>query len=243
MNTGVTGNENAAEVSEGLENEISILDLIALVIRNWWIVALVGAIFGIAAYAYCKTTSVPTYQSTGSLYINTQREQTTDDVNATALINTVNLMPTYIKVLQSRTFRSQISDAINNKYSYTEIGGMVSLAQEEDTNIMTVSVRCVDQQDSYTICSSIIEQASDEILRVFEGGSVKIIDRPESIPEEIVTNAYKRGAVGFIVGAALAVFVLFLFNMFDTRIETSEELTQRYNFPILGEVPNLSDVS
>lgn len=243
MNTEVNGGEKVIETSESLENEISILDLIALVIRNWWIVAMVGAVFGIAVYAYCKTTSVPTYQSTGSLYINTQREQTTDNVDATALINTVNLMPTYVKVLQSRTFCTQISDAIDNKYSYTEISGMMSLTQEEDTNIMTVNVRCVDQMDSYVICNSIIEKASDEILRVFEGGSVKIIDRPETTPTEIVTNAYKRGALGFIVGAALAIFVLFLFNMFDTRIESSEELTQRYNLPILGEVPNLSEVS
>lgn len=243
LNNKLRENEKTVEFSEATENEISILDLIALMIRNWWIIALIGGIFGIASYAYCKTTSVPTYKSTTSLYINTQREQQTDDVNAVALINTINLMPSYIKVLQSRTFFSQVSDAIDNKYSYEEISRMTSLSQDEDTNIVTISVTGVDQQDSYTICSSIADLAANEIFRIFEGGSVKVIDRPKDIPETIVANSFQRGVIGFIVGAALAMFVIFLINMFDTRIESSEELTARYNLPVLGEVPNLSDVS
>ena len=236
-------NEQNTEAQDSLTAEISVLDIIALVIRNWWIVAMVGAIFGIAVYAYTKTTSVPTYRSSGNIYIDTQREQKTDDVNATALMNAQDLMPTYIEILKSRSFCSQISDSIDNKYSYKEIMDMLTLVQKENTNIMTISVTCIDEQDSYTLCSNIVDKASDEILRVFEGGSVKIIDRPEAEPTEIVANAYKRGAVGFVLGAAIAIFILFLFNMFDTRIETSDELTSKYNLPILGEAPNLGDVS
>lgn len=243
LNNELKENERNTEASEAAESEISILDLIALMLRNWWIIAIIGGIFGIASYAYCKTTSVPTYKSTTSLYINTQREQQTEDVNAIALINTINLMPSYIKVLQSRTFFTQVSDAMDNKYSYEEIDRMTSLSQDEDTNIVTISVSSVDSQDSHTICSNIADLAANEIFRIFEGGSVKIIDRPKDEPEVIVANSFQRGAIGFIVGAALAMFVIFLINMFDTRIETSEELTARYNLPVLGEIPNLSDVS
>lgn len=236
-------NENSVEISEQIESEISILDLIALMIRNWWIIALVGAVFGIATYAYSKTTAIPTYKSTGSLYIDTQREQTTDELNAKAIFNARDLMPTYVEVLQSRTFASLVSDSIDNKYSYSEIKRMVSFTPTEETNIVNVSTVCVDQQDSYIICENILNLAPDEILRVFESGSVKIIDHPTEVPETLMANSLRRGAIGFLIGAALAMFFIFLMNMFDTRVESSEELVTRYNLPILGEAPNLASVT
>ena len=160
-------NENSVEISEQIESEISILDLIALMIRNWWIIALVGAVFGIATYAYSKTTAIPTYKSTGSLYIDTQREQTTDELNAKAIFNARDLMPTYVEVLQSRTFASLVSDSIDNKYSYSEIKRMVSFTPTEETNIVNVSTVCVDQQD-FDLSSIASEGAMPAICLFFK---------------------------------------------------------------------------
>lgn len=224
-------------------NEISILDIIVLIMRKWWIVGLVGLVLAIACYAYSKSTAVPTYRSTGNLYIDTQRERIDDDVNATAILYARDLMPTYIEILESRTFNTIISEAMDNKYTYQQIAAMTTLTQVEDTNIMEVSVVCVDESDSYMICDYIVRYAADEILRVFEGGSVKVIDSPEPEPKIIVVNLFKRGIIGFVIGAILAVVAIVVFNMFDTRIASSEELTTRYKLPILGEISNLLDIS
>lgn len=235
-------NELSTENIENFANEVSILDIIVLVMRNWWIVGLVGLVLAVACYAYSKSTAVPTYRSTGNLYIDTQRERIDDDVNATALLYARDLMPTYIEILESRTFNTIISEAMNNKYTYQEIDSMTSLSQVEDTNIMEISVVCVDERDSYLICDYIVRFAADEILRVFEGGSVKIIDSPEQAPRIIVVNLFKRGIIGFAIGAILAIVAIVLFDMFDTRIVTADELTTRYKLPVLGEISNLSDM-
>ena len=235
--------ENEIQTSAGQAVEVSVLDLVNLIMRNWWVIVLIGGIMAMTVYAYSKTTTIPTYKSTCSLYIDTQREQETGDVNTMALMGAQDLMPTYIEILKSRTFYSKVSDSIDNKYSYGEISGMIYLNQVEETNIMEIDVVCIDEQDSYRICDSVVDLAVEEILRVFEGGSVKVIDRPEEVPTVIAANSFRRGIIGFVFGAALAVAVLFVISMFDTRIESADELTSRYKLPILGEVPNLSDNS
>ena len=118
MDNELKAKEAAIENSDGVANELSVLDIIVLVMRNWWIVGLVGLVMAIACYAYSKSTAVPTYKSTGNLYIDTQRERIDDDVNATALLYARDLMPTYIEILESRTFNTIISEAMNNKYTY-----------------------------------------------------------------------------------------------------------------------------
>ncbi len=242
MDNELKAKEAVMENPNGVTNELSVLDIIVLVMRNWWIVGFVGLVMAIACYAYSKSTAVPTYQSTGNLYIDTQRERRDDDVNATALLYARDLMPTYIEILESRTFNTIISEAMNNKYTYQEIDSMTTLSQVEDTNIMEVSVVCVDENDSYQICDYIIRYAADEILRVFEGGSIKVVDLPEQAPKMIVVNLFKRGIIGFAIGAILAIIVIVLFDMFDTRIVSSDELTSRYKLPVLGEISNLADL-
>ncbi|MBQ7794892.1 MAG: hypothetical protein IJ366_10305 [Clostridia bacterium] len=243
MNNELNTTENMNESGERFTNEIAILDVIVLMMRNWWMISMVGLVLAVACYAYSKSASVPTYVSTGSLYIDTQREQITDDVNATALSHARDLMPTYIEILESRSFNMMVSDAMDNKYSYEQINKMIELSQVEETNIMTLSVECVDELDSYIICNHAINLASEEILRVFEGGSVKIIDTPKEDPQIIVVNLFQRGVIGFVVGAILATIAIVLFDIFDTRIVSSDELTSRYKLPVLGEIPNLADLS
>ncbi len=238
-NITVTEKTDSAKIT----NEISIFDILILMMRKWWIIILTGMIFAIICYAYTKSVSVPSYVSSGSLYIDTQREQATDDVNATALQQAADLMPTYIQILKSRTFNQVVSDAMDNLYTPDAINGMVKLSQVENTNIINVSVTCTDKEHSYQLCNSVIDLADDEILRIFEGGSVKVIDKPKEEPRISVVNLFRRGIVGFMVGAALATIVIVLFDIFDTRITGSEELTSRYKVPILGEIPNLTEMS
>jgi capsular polysaccharide biosynthesis protein len=49
----------------------------------------------------------------------------------------------------------------------------------------------------------------------------------------------RNAIIGFIAGAVMAMVIIFLVNMFDTRVKGKDELILKYGLPILGEVPNL----
>ena len=38
----------------------------------------------------------------------------------------------------------------------------------------------------------------------------------------------------------IAMVIIFLVNMFDTRVKSKDELVSKYNLPILGEIPSLN---
>ena len=92
-----------------------------MMLTFWWLIALMAVLVGGSTYLYSKLTSIPQYQSTGTLYISTQKEQKTDDVDTTALTGAKNLMPTYIEILKAKPFLQTVSDDIDNKYSWSEI--------------------------------------------------------------------------------------------------------------------------
>lgn len=237
-----TENRDQLNVSKDIETQLSIIDIINMMLTFWWLIVILAVLVGGSTYAYSKITSIPQYNSTGTLYIDAQKEQKTDDVNTSALIGVQSLMPTYIEVLKSKPFLQTVSDDIDNKYSFSEILDKVSITALEETNLIKVSVNAADAHDAYLICNSIVNNAFDEIIRVFEGGSVKLINNPEEATSPLPTNSLKRGIIGFCVGAAIAMLIIFLINLFDTRVKSAEELKNKYNLPILGEVSNLHEI-
>ena len=235
--------DNSRSAATGqLETQISVVEIINMMLTFWWLIALMAVLVGGSTYLYSKLTSIPQYKSTGTLYISTQKEQKTDDVNTTALTGAKNLMPTYIEILKAKPFLQTVSDDIDNKYSWSEITENTTIENIKDTNMISIRVKCEDSHDAYLICSSIVNNAFDEIIRVFDGGSVKLIDIPEEAPSPESTNSLKRGIIGFLAGAAVAMLIIFLINMFDTRVKNSDELRRKYNLPILGEVADLHQI-
>lgn len=233
----VTGSEQ----QKNSESEISIIDIINMMLTFWWFIVILAVLVGGATYVYFKMTSIPEYKSTSRLYIDTEAQKTSTDVNASSITNATNLLPTYIVVLQSKTFLDLVSDDLDNKYTVSDITGMLTLEAETDTNIINVTVKNKDAHVAYLICSSIVNNAPNEIARVFGGGSTKLIEYPEEADKSEPMHTARNAIIGFVAGAAVAMVIIFLVNMFDTRVKSKDELVAKYNLPILGEVPNLQN--
>ena len=228
---------NTAETKS--ESDISIVDIINMMLTFWWFIVILAVLVGGATYTYFKISSVPQYKSTARMYINTEGQQSSTDVNANAITGAANLLPTYIDVIKSKTFLTTVSDDLDNRYSVEKINSMLTLVAVTDTNIIKIEVVNEDSHVAYLVCSSIVNNASNEIARVFGGGSTKLTEYPEEAKTSEPIHTGRNAAIGFLVGAVIAMLIIFLVNLFDTRVKSKDELVARYNLPVLGEIPSL----
>ena len=237
MSTEEIKTNNITEKKVG--SDISIIDIINMMLTFWWFIIILAVLVGGATYTYFKISSVPEYKSTAKVYVNTEGQQTSTDVNTSALIGASNLLPTYIDVLQSKEFLNQVSDDLDNRYDIEQIKTMLELEGVTDTNIISISVTHEDAHVAYLVCSSVVNNAPTEVSRVFGGGSTKLTEYPEEPikPEEMHTT--RNAAIGFVIGAVIAMLIIFLVNLFDTRVKSKDELIAKYKMPIIGEIPSL----
>ena len=205
--------ENRENASSVIETQLSVVDIINMMLTFWWLIVILAVLVGGSTYAYSKITAVPEYNSVGTLYINTQTEQKSEDVNASALNNAKVLMPTYIEILKSKPFLELVCEDLDDKYTFKEMEEFIEIEAVEDTNLINISVDTTDAHDSYLICTSIVNNAFDEIIRVFEGGSVKLINSPEESLSALPTNSYQKGLIGAVIGAVVAMLIIFLINL------------------------------
>ena len=60
--------DNSQSVATGqLETQISVVEIINMMLTFWWLIALMAVLVGGSTYLYSKLTSIPQYQSTGTL--------------------------------------------------------------------------------------------------------------------------------------------------------------------------------
>ena len=221
-----------------MKENLSLTELIDMMVRRWWILAIAAVSLGIIAFIYAQVFIDPLYQSDGTLYVSAQRTQSSD-VSQSYLTASQKLVDTYKEILGRRTFLSQVAQDVDNKYSITNLSKMVSMEALNDTEIMEITVTGKIPEDVHTICNSVLSHASDELIRVINAGSVKILDNGQLPTKPVSPDVKKYTLVAFLFGLVVGAVIVLLLELFDTRIKSRDDIIERYNEPLLGEIPEL----
>lgn len=221
-----------------MKEQISISEMINMFLRKWWILALCAIILSTSAFVYAQFLVAPLYRTDGTLYVNASRTQKSD-VSQSTLITSQLLANTYKEILTRRTFLSQVAADVDNRYSVYQLGKMISMDTLNETEIMEIKVVGQVPEDVYAICHSVLTHASDELVRVVNAGSVKILDDGQIPEKPFSPNVKNYTLIAFLIGIALGGAIIFAIEFLDTRVKSREDVVNRYEEPLLGEIPEL----
>lgn len=225
-----------------MKNELSVIDLIDMLMRRWWIIFTSMILVGIMAFVFTEVFIQPTYRSEGSLYVNASSEQQLQKtINTSTITASQQLVNTYSEILKRRTFLESVAKDIDNKYTVNQIRQMLSISAVNETEIMQISVTATDPDDAYLIAHSVLMRAPDELIRVVEAGSVKLLDDAKKNNVAVAPNIRQNTLIGVLLGMAVGALIIFLLELIDTRITSPESITDNYKEPLLGEIPSLTD--
>jgi capsular exopolysaccharide synthesis family protein len=76
-----------------------------------------------------------------------------------------------------------------------------------------------------------------EGLRAVSNGDATLVDAAQVPSSPSSASAKRNGAIGSGIGIILGIALAFLFDLFDRRVKSSEELDRRYGLPVLASIP------
>lgn len=223
-----------------MNEQLSIISIIDMLLRRWTIVLLTTIFVGVFSFVYSEVFIDPVYSSSASLYVNSERQKANDDISQGTITSSRQLVMTYAEILNARTFLTTISDELDNKYTVNELRSMITMDSLNETEILSITVKGNDADDVYRITKNIVKYAPDELIRVVEAGSVKVLDDASETKTPISPNIRRNTFIGVFIGLILGAFIVIVLELFDTRIKSGDEISQRYKEPLLGEIPSLS---
>jgi len=232
-----------------LLGSLTIEDILSIILKKWLVVVLSCVISGVLAYTYTTFFVSPVYISKGTLYVNNKNANTSNpsagsNVNASDLSVALKLVDTYSVILKSDRFMKIVAEKIDlpRKYDYSQIKSMVSLKGINETEVLQVNVSAKDPTDAKVIAQVLLENSKNEIIRVVEAGSVKIIDDASEPSAPSSPNKKNNAIIGLALGFLGSIGILLLLEILDISVKDEQDLEFHYGIPVVGSIPNLDSL-
>lgn len=219
--------------------EVAFFDIVKKILIKLPIILLCAILGGGAAYAYVNTHRHITYTATVTLYAicNTDASELQNGINDITLANQI--IPTYIEVLHTETMLQKVAEKINLRYKPKQINNMMGASQAGKTPFFYVYVTCENAEDAMNIANAIAEIAPQCIYDVLRIGYVQTID-PAMLPMyPDASNDKLKVLIGVATGGIIPVLIILILSILDTKIYREYDLKAYYEYPILGQIPNI----
>ena len=222
-----------------MNERINLVEVFRLFLFHWWKIALSAILAALLAYGLTTYYIMPIYTSRGSLYVNNNNSKT-PTVNLADIASSQQLAYTCIELLTSDTFLSKVQEYSGLPYTTRGIKRMLNLSPLNETEIIEITANTGNPEHSQMLVNAVLDNAYDEIIRVVGGGNVKIIDSANLPKAPSSPNVYRNVVLGFLLGAFFCMVLIFLIDVFDSRIKIESDLMDVKDLPLIGVIPDIN---
>lgn len=240
MNNEIPVNEQPVLGQEDSEVSIDLFRILGLLWSRKFVIMAVMLVAAILAVIKIAFFTADVFTVDGVLYVSNKTEFNTasksDMVNTSDISASRMMSETYMEILTTRAFFSDVSDAIGGVYTWEQIQKMMSIAVLNETELLKVTVKSGTAEDAYLVADAIMKQAPIKLSEIFDGGDIRIVENAV-VPDEPDSKGLLRTlAIALMIAFVLSCGVIVVIDFFDTTIHRSEDITKRYNISILGEI-------
>lgn len=221
--------------------EINLKDLFSYFVSKIFIVVITLAVAVLVSAIYAEVIKVPKYQSYTTIVLTTSSETEGNSNSITQNDITLNqkLVSTYREIIKSRRVLDQVIENLGLDMKVEQLSGMISVTNEEDTELIKITVSCEEKALARDIANEIAKVFSNEIMEIYNIKNVSIIDKAIKSNNPYNMNTTKDVVIGAVIGIVLGLGIIFVMFYFDTTIKNAEEVQTKLGLPLLGVVPRV----
>ncbi len=230
-------------------NEFSIYHIFRLLVKNFLVILLCAVLLGVGAFCYCEFHLEERFAATGSVVVtngglidnDTQNNQLAggDKVNNSDIVASINLLSTVKEILETNDIYKQLSEKLDGKYSYGQLKSFASITKRDDYSLfIDVKFEMNDKLEVAKITNMFLELTPEYISESLPNTRTRIYacdGAGKTYPRTLSTTA-----LAMFVGALVAFVVVYIISLFNTTIISEEEFKERYNIPVLGDIPDFA---
>ena len=202
------------------EIEIDLLELLRVLWSKIGYVILAALALGLLMVLVSKVFMKPQYESTTKMYVLSKQDSsstvTSGDLQASSL-----LTKDYAELIQSRQVVETVIAQLNLDLTYDEFLNKITVTTQNDTRILSITVKDEDPYVASQMADAIRVAASDHIQNVMNTEAVNVVN----------------GLIGAIAGAFIAIVIIIIVYLTNDTIQTSEDVERYLGVSTLGIIP------
>ena len=220
---------------ENSYTDLTVREILKILVSRWWIILITAVLGTILSVGITILFITPQYESVTKMYVFTKQNENV--VTSQDMQTSLSLTKDYAEMIQSRTVAEAVISQLGLDEDVGKFLKKVKVESEEDTRILTVSVRDPDSYMACQIANAVRDTAESHIKNIMDIDAVKILDNADVPAEPVTPSLKKNGAAGGILGILLSIVVILFLYVTDDCIRTPEDVIRYLGFDVLGEIP------
>lgn len=177
-----------------------------------------------------------TYTATTSMYVLTKGENTPGSVSNSDLAASQMITNDVASLIKSDRVLKDTATALNmNSLADYDI----AVKSETTTRVLSVSVEGEDAQSTAIIANGLAKNVSSVAQEVMSIQSINVIDEAATPEQPSGPNRPMYVLVAFLAGLFLAVAIVVLRDMMNTKVRGADDVEELLNVPVIGRIPTM----
>ncbi len=216
---------------------MTLIDLFELIRKQIRLVVILPIACALFTFAFSMLVLPNEYTAVSSMYVLTQTNQDaegisdTDDLTASQMLtNDVAKLVTSNRVEQDAAAALGMDDLLKFK---------INVDSNSNTRVLNVYVTGKSAEEAAAVANELAHAVNDVAIEVMNVESINVIDDaqipqyPSGPPRLIYT------LVAFLIGLFVAISIIVISDMANTRVRTPEEAQELLDLPIIGRIPKM----
>ena len=219
--------------------EIDVFQLLKILWKRKFLIALVAIVTGVVAFAYSSFIVKPEYTSTTRIYVVNRNQGDKPGLTNQDLQAGSYLVNDYREIILSQDVLEKVATDLKLDLPSKGLASKIKVTVPADTRIVSISVTDRAPEEASRIANSLREVAAQKIISVTRVSDVTTLEeaRPATSPSS--PNIRRNTMIGFLAGAVVMIVAVLLIELLDTRVKRPEDVEDVMQIALLGVVPNL----
>ena len=229
---------NNKQYLENEEMEIDLIELVHVLLHKWWMILIVALAGFAIAVGYTKFAVTPMYESKAMLYVlpNTTSVTSVADLQiGMAITGDFEVIATSKPVIDKAIQTIQVEEGLKLKRS--DIQGMVTVENMEDTRILVIKATSADPKKACMVANAMAEATAVRMAEITKKDPPTTVEMAEVAKSPISPSMTKNAALGFLLGAVLVCGVLVVQFLLNDNIKTEEDVEKYLGESTLVSIP------
>ena len=229
---------NRLKKDDILEDEtIDLIELFRSILKHIKLIIFLILLFAFCGFFGTKLLIEPTYTASTSIYLTTQISES-GSLDYNSQMANSKLVTNAVNLLTQNNIMSEVAKDVGLD-SASSVKKLVTVTNESDTEIITISATTTDPKLSKDIANDTVSTFIRTMQKNLNVRNIEVVDKAKLsyVPSgpNVKKNTMMAGVVGLVVGVGYAT----LRFLFDNRLRTKEEAEKYLGIPVFCEIPEL----
>lgn len=214
---------------------MTLLELLGLLRKRLALVVALPLVCALVTGAYCFLMMSNVYTATASMYVLAQNESSQDSANLSTDLNASQMISNDVATLLTS---DRVLDETAQDVGLEDLDAYeTSVTSETTSRVIQLSVTGPDAQTAADIANGMVDNVSAIAREVMSIESVNLIDAATAPASPSGPNRPLYVVVAAMAGLFLAVAIVVVADMLNTKVRNQEEVEELLGIPVIGRVP------